>query len=300
MLPQTSIPLVQTPEELKRLINFKFTGIANVNLNKETVDYMLSLIGNQRPPVYSAIKAYIDNFIEHGYECIQLMHISESGDFADGQHRLLALQSLFHSDENFPTSWQLVMIGTTNDRVKDLDNGIPRRPKDVLRMAGKCTDTALSSALSAYVKAVFHRTTGKKILSRELEEVWDREFNEIEKIGTFPALKNITLLNQHSYRPPAWVIVCFYLCYRVYGLEKTCGAYEEFYNGTDSTLPMVRFREWLIANRREIARPNLVSSDEITRIFGYFFYAFKNFVNGMKVSRMRTVRLGKQIGGRQF
>lgn len=300
MNPQTTIPIATDEVALQKIIISGFKGVVNVLLRSSVVDYILSLSRNQRQAVPRAINSYVQSFMRYGYESIQLIHISDSGSFADGQHRLLALQKIYEIKPDFTPPWQLVMFGITADRIKDLDNGIPRRTKDVLRMSDKCHDAVIASALNTWVKLVRENSINFKVFGRELEEAWDDGFKDVTLIGEFPALKNVTLLNCHSYRPPAWVVVCNYITYLVYGLDVAKEAYNQFYNGTDSALPMVKFREWLIVNRTHVARPNLYSADNVSKLFGYYFFCIKKFVSGTQVDRINTVKLGKTIHGRRF
>ena len=300
MEPQTSIKLVTTAEELKALVQGGYLGLANVLLTSDVVDYILTLSRNQRRPIPSAIEGYVYAFTNYGYECIQLLHISNTGSFADGQHRLFALQKIYKSNPDFKAPWQLVMFGISDDRAKDLDNGSPRRTRDVLRMADKCREALIASALSTWTRLIRKGMTQRKILARELEDAWDNGFKDVQDIGCFPPIKNITLLNCHSYRPPAWVVVCFYITLVTYGLDVAKSAYDQFYNGTDSKEPMVKFREWLVTNRGSIARPNVCSTEIVARVYGYFFYCIKRYVNGDDVDRVRSAKLGVTICNREF
>lgn len=296
MTPQDSIPIIRTADELEDILTSSFKGVAYVKLNRGTITFLLSINRNNRKIKELSVKSYMESFEKFGYESIALMTIDETGVLADGQHRLIALDRLMRRGWDIPEIWQMVNIGLDKKRTEDIDNGVVRTYSDTLKMHGVVDDKLIASALRQYC-GLFDTRTIKKT-ARAFEEVYNEDFYKVLEIGNFKTLENSEILTSHSYRPPSWVIAGFRICQQVYGTENMKQVYKQMYNGNTLTEPMVKFRNWLLVNRRSIHFS--AQTKEARNILGYFFYAVKKCLDGESISRLYSVKLGANIKGFDF
>lgn len=296
MTPQEHIPIIRTAEELEDLLTSSFVGVANVNLNRETISLLLSLNRTNRRIKELSVKAYVESFEKFGYESIALMTIDSDGIFADGQHRLLALDRLLKHGVALTDVWQLINVGVSKERTEDIDNGVSRTYSDTLKMHGVIEDKLIATSLKTYAGLFQNRAI--KETARVLEEIYNNDFHKVLEIGNFKTLSSSELISTHSYRPPAWVVACFRVCQRHYGTEKMKKVYEQLYNGNVLTEPMVKFRNWLYVNRGNVRfKPH---TNDGKHLLGYFFYAVRKCLNGESVCRLYSVALGATIDGFDF
>ena len=218
MEPQSRMPIITRSSEIQEMIEQGFNGVANVCLNKDTIEFLLSLNKNNRRIKKESVNAYIHSFQTTGYACINLMHVSKFGELADGQHRLLALRSLCNSGF-IKESWQLVKFGTTEITKLDIDNGVSRSFKDTLKLNGFVTDRILTSSLRQYA-VLMSSTNRTKFTANELKDIYEDDFKQVLELGDFNCIHNLQLLGGRSYRPAPWVVSIFRICQKCYGNEK--------------------------------------------------------------------------------
>lgn len=297
MEPQTVIPLARTANELAAIIGTRFRGYVNVLLTIETIEYLLSLNVNNRTVKTTSVKTYEFEFRKTGYECIALMTIDDSGEFADGQHRLIALKRLFEEGWNSEPIWQLVNLSVTKARTESIDNGVVRSATDSLIMDGTVPSLKIARALKTYV--LLCNPSLRKTTAAMLREVWNNDFNEIIKIGEFRSVPNSG--GDGGYDIPLWAIAGFRLLQKAYGTEKTIKIYEQFYFGNSLDLPMVRFRNFLLTNRfaRDKRRIRPWSSDTNCGL-AKMFYAAHVCLAGGKTRKLSGKRLGIKVYEREF
>lgn len=296
MEPQSFIPVIKTVDRLIEYIESGYSGIANVELNIEIVDYLLSKNLNNRRVKQHSLKAYISSFQKTGYECINLMHISADGELIDGQHRLLALKALLDSSAIQPP-YQFIHLGTEQSIKLDIDNGSSRTAGDIFRINGYITDQTISSALNQYA-ILMAAGTRYKFTASELIDIYDNDFKQVLDIGNFGCIKGVQIFGRSSYRPAPWVVCGFRVCQKVFGTDKMKFVYEQFYTGDDVSLPMVRFRYWVISiikTFRFVPR-----TKDGKKMLGYFFYSVKKCLNNEPVTKLYSRELGAVVNGKPF
>lgn len=296
----SEIPIVTNSEQLDDLI-FKdeYKGLANVLLNRENVDYLLSLNTSNRNIKTHSVVAYVNAFEKRGYESIGLMLVSDRGVLADGQHRLTALQRLFNKGCNIG-AWQVFRFGFSESRTVDIDNGVSRTYKDALALAGVLKDSKYAAALRTYamLTAPNYRV---KFTAAELIDIYERDFKYVFDIGTFQTFPGSGgLQGEKGYRPAPWVITAFRICQKKFGTENMKTVYEQFYNGTNLKDPMVFFRNKLLTSRGKF-RFGVRSDGKTIEMLGCLFNAVQKCLDGCSdVKVLRSTKLNFSINGIDF
>lgn len=294
----TMIPVVTTGESLKVLVKTNYSGLANVQLNKETVSYLLGLNIKNRKIKKHSVDAYVSSFQKFGYESIGLMLISDAGDLMDGQHRLTAVEQLFNRGMVID-AWQVVKFGVKSSRMVDIDNGVPRTLRDTLVLNNVVSDAKYATALRTFA-IITSPQFRIKFTAAELEEIYNNEFKDVFEIGDFLSFPGSGIIGIRSYRPAPWVITAFRLCQMKYGTENMKKVYDQFYNCQDLGCPMAYFRNTLLTNKGKF-RFSVQVTGETQRVLGLFFSAVQKCIVDERVkSHLRPTKLGLTIQGNEF
>lgn len=298
MEDRQSIPIVKTPDEFEGLLKTGYHGIANVNLNSAMVEHMLTRNSANRKSKRESVAAYIASFLSHGYYPVGLMCVADDGTLLDGQHRLLALESIAKNGRTVD-AWQYVQFGTPRERMADIDNGVVRSFSDTLRITGVIDDTRIASALRTY--ASFTCPVARiKFTAAELADIYNADFKHVLELGNFGCAVNVkNESGKRDYRPAPWVIAAFRLCQKKYGTERVDQAYDEMYTGTDLRQPMVWFRNYLVVHRGQLHVHGRTAAG--LKLFGILFGAVGKCLNGEQcISYIRPAKLGLVVNGIEF
>ena len=291
MEPQTIIPLARSSGELKEIVGSRFKGIVNVLLTPDTIGYLLSLNTHNRNPKKNAVSMYEAEFEKTGYECIALMTINDSGEFADGQHRLIALRRLFERGWKSDPIWQLINLSVTVKMTESIDNGTIRSTVDVLTMHGVVPDYKTGTALKTYY-LLTHRTL-RRVTADMLESVWESDFSKVFELGGFGS---IPFMHSGTERKtPMWLIAGFRLLQIAYGTEGAQKCYDEFYNGESLSLPMVKFRQYITADILSGKKHRAAWSPDTANSLKKLFYAADACIKNKIVSSLRCKQLGLTV-----
>lgn len=297
MEPQTVIPLARSGGELKEIAGSRFKGIVNVLLTPDTVDYLLSINNNNRKVKRETVYAYEHDFESIGYECIALMTIDDNGDFADGQHRLLALKHLFAKGWKPEPIWQLVNLSVSKKMTESIDTGVTRSAVDTLYMHGTIPSLKIGRALVTYT--LMTRRRSRKATADMLEKVYLNDFYHVCEIGEFGTISYGRSTGGRN--TPTWIIAGFRLLQIAYGTENTQKAYAQFYDGDILTQPMVRFRTYVITQifqggSRHFRPWDTDTACGLTRMFA----AADACIHNKDISRLCSKRLGITVGDTTF
>lgn len=90
----TSIYKNYTTDQLREFAQMKTPTPIHLVLDRDTIDYLLSLNTNNRRMSQKCVGALISSINKIGWKTTESFCVTESRQLADGQHRLVALQQL--------------------------------------------------------------------------------------------------------------------------------------------------------------------------------------------------------------
>ncbi len=103
-----------TLRELTQLVNSKTPTPVNVILDRETIEFLLSLNSNNRNLNPTRVRALASEIDRIGWKSSETLCVSEEAELGNGQHRLYALRSLGYPDGIkttivFGVDWETVL-----------------------------------------------------------------------------------------------------------------------------------------------------------------------------------------------